>query len=174
MVCIKCSNYKHIGKCLHLHIHYGTCCLRDKRINDKYFHIQLIKGTKMYHNDFVFCLLIWFLDKGKVRKESKQMRRGSSPNCQKPIKSSVITPTFYWTSTTCTVCIILLNPDKNCACRHCYPHFRDKETKNQRGWASLVVQWLRICLPMQGTRVRALVWEDPTCRGATMPVSHNY
>ena len=32
--------------------------------------------------------------------------------------------------------------------------------------ASLVVQWLRICLPMQGTQVRALVWEDPTCRGA--------
>ena len=27
---------------------------------------------------------------------------------------------------------------------------------------------------MQGTRVRALVWEDPTCRGATKPVSHNY
>ena len=40
--------------------------------------------------------------------------------------------------------------------------------------ASLVVQWLRIRLPMQGTRVRALVWEDPTCRGATGPVSHNY
>ena len=40
--------------------------------------------------------------------------------------------------------------------------------------ASLVAQWLRICLPVQGTRVRALVWEDPTCRGATTPVSHNY
>ena len=40
--------------------------------------------------------------------------------------------------------------------------------------ASLVVQWLRICLPMQGTRVRALVWEDPTCRGAAGPVSRNY
>ena len=40
--------------------------------------------------------------------------------------------------------------------------------------ASLVAQWLRICLPMQGTRVRALVREDPTCRGATRPVSHNY
>ena len=39
--------------------------------------------------------------------------------------------------------------------------------------ASLVAQWLRICLPMQGTRVRALVWEDPTCRRATGPVSHN-
>ena len=38
---------------------------------------------------------------------------------------------------------------------------------------SLVVQWLRIHLLMQGTRVRALVWEDPTCRGATKPVRHN-
>ena len=27
---------------------------------------------------------------------------------------------------------------------------------------------------MQGTRVRALVWEDPTCHGATKPVHHNY
>ena len=45
--------------------------------------------------------------------------------------------------------------------------------RNKLG-ASLVAQWLRICLPMQGTRVRALVWEDPTCRGATRPVSHNY
>ena len=41
-------------------------------------------------------------------------------------------------------------------------------------WASLVAQWLRICLPVQGTWVRALVWEDPTCCGATGPVSHNY
>ena len=40
-------------------------------------------------------------------------------------------------------------------------------------WASLVAQWLRICLLMQGTRVRALVWEDPTCHGAAGPVSHN-
>ena len=39
---------------------------------------------------------------------------------------------------------------------------------------SLVAQWLRIRLPMQGTQVRALVEEDPTCRGATKPASHNY
>ena len=39
---------------------------------------------------------------------------------------------------------------------------------------SLVVQWLRIYLPMQGTRVRALVQEDPTCHGASKPVRHNY
>ena len=41
-------------------------------------------------------------------------------------------------------------------------------------WTSLVVQWLRIHLPMQGTRVRTLVWEDPTCRKATKPMCHNY
>ena len=40
--------------------------------------------------------------------------------------------------------------------------------------ASLVAQWLRICLPMQGTRVRVLIPEDPTCRGAAGPVHHNY
>ena len=41
-------------------------------------------------------------------------------------------------------------------------------------WASLVAQWLRIHLPMQGTLVRALVQEDPTCRGATKPMRCNY
>ena len=40
--------------------------------------------------------------------------------------------------------------------------------------ASLLAQWLRIRLPMQGTWVRALVREDPTCHGATKPVCHNY
>ena len=38
----------------------------------------------------------------------------------------------------------------------------------------LVAQWLGICLPLQGTQVQALVQEDPTCRGATKPVCHNY
>ena len=37
-----------------------------------------------------------------------------------------------------------------------------------------MAQWLSIRLPMQGTRVRTLVREDPTCRGATKPVRHNY
>ena len=40
--------------------------------------------------------------------------------------------------------------------------------------ASLVAQWLRICLPMQGTRLWTLVREDPTCSGATKPAHHNY
>ena len=32
---------------------------------------------------------------------------------------------------------------------------------------SLVVQWLIICLPMQGTQIRSLVQDDSPCRGAT-------
>ena len=39
---------------------------------------------------------------------------------------------------------------------------------------SLVVQWIRACLPMQGTLVESLVWEDSTCRGATKPMCHIY
>ena len=39
---------------------------------------------------------------------------------------------------------------------------------------SLVAQWLRVHLPVQGTRFRALVWEDPTCRRATKRMCHNY
>ena len=46
--------------------------------------------------------------------------------------------------------------------------------KKERNRASLVAQWLRICLPMHRTWVRALVQEDPTCRGATKSVCHNY
>ena len=46
--------------------------------------------------------------------------------------------------------------------------------KESAFWASLVAQWLGVCLPVQGTRVRALVREDPTCCRAAEPVRHNY
>ena len=49
-----------------------------------------------------------------------------------------------------------------------------RRNKKSKAGASLVVQWLRTRLSMQGTQVRALVWEDPTCHGATKPVRHNY
>ena len=34
---------------------------------------------------------------------------------------------------------------------------------------SLVAQWLRIRMPMQGTRIQSLVWEDPTYFRETEP-----
>ena len=50
----------------------------------------------------------------------------------------------------------------------------EKRTLKSEEGTSLVAQWLRICLPMQGTRVQALVQEDPTCHRATKPLRHNY
>ena len=49
-----------------------------------------------------------------------------------------------------------------------------RERKKDRKETSLVVQWLRIRLPMQGTQVESLVWEDSTCHRATKPVCHDY
>ena len=45
--------------------------------------------------------------------------------------------------------------------------------KKGKEWTSLVVQWLSICLPMQGTGVWSLVRKDPTCHGAAKPVHHS-
>ena len=39
---------------------------------------------------------------------------------------------------------------------------------------SLMAQWLRICLPVQGTQVLSLVQEDPTCLRVTKPICHSY
>ena len=44
----------------------------------------------------------------------------------------------------------------------------------KRSRASLLFQWLRICLTVQGTPVRPLLWEDPTCHRTNKPVCHNY
>ena len=41
--------------------------------------------------------------------------------------------------------------------------------KAKRKWTSLVVQWMGVRLPVQGTRGQSLVWEDPTCRRAAEP-----
>ena len=38
----------------------------------------------------------------------------------------------------------------------------------------LVVQRIRLHLPMQGTQVQSLIQEDPTCRRATEPMCLNY
>ena len=55
-----------------------------------------------------------------------------------------------------------------------FKSYRALRPKRIRTGTSLVVQWLRIRLPVQGTWVQALVQEDPTCHGATKPVRHNY
>ena len=55
-----------------------------------------------------------------------------------------------------------------------YPLIKHNGKEYEKEGTSLVVQWLRIRLPMQGTRVQDLVREDPTCCRATKPGHHNY
>ena len=76
------------------------------------------------------------------------------------------------------VCILSFNFIHNSAPKpdspDYYPSLLHNHKKIKTVWTSLMVQWLRIRLPIQGTRVRSLVREDPTCRGATKHASHNY
>ena len=46
-----------------------------------------------------------------------------------------------------------------------------QKKKNKVGGTSLVVRGLRIHLPMQGTRVQAVIWEDTTCQLPLSPCS---
>lgn len=50
---------------------------------------------------------------------------------------------------------------------NCTKHYSLLIFQIQNFRTSLVVQRLRICLPMQGTQVRSLVWYHSTCRGVT-------
>ena len=45
---------------------------------------------------------------------------------------------------------------------------------NKHQQTSLVVQWLKIHLPMQETWVQSLVQEDSTCHTAAKPTHHSY
>ena len=45
--------------------------------------------------------------------------------------------------------------------------------KTKHYWISLAVQWIRIHLPVQGTQVQSLLWEDSTGRRAPKPLGHN-
>ena len=56
-------------------------------------------------------------------------------------------------------------------CKSFSPKHLDLKNKTR---TSLVVQWLRIHLPMNGTQVRSLVRENPMCCGATKPTCCNY
>ena len=49
-----------------------------------------------------------------------------------------------------------------------------RKAEKEKMKTSLVIQWIRIRLPMQETQVWSLIWEYPTYLGATKPVLLNY
>ena len=44
---------------------------------------------------------------------------------------------------------------------------------NTTSRTSLVVEWIGICLPLQGTQVWSLIWKDFTCHGQLKPTCHS-
>ena len=54
------------------------------------------------------------------------------------------------------------------------PDRKPLDISNNIDRTSLMVQWIRLRLPMQGTWVWSLVREDSTCHGATKPMCHSY
>ena len=54
--------------------------------------------------------------------------------------------------------------------KHCLAHLILETVLSE---TSLLGQWLTVRLPMQGTQVRSLVWNGPTCCGATKPMRRN-
>ena len=67
--------------------------------------------------------------------------------------------------------VIVNKPEE--AGREAWDTFSITALKINPSWTSLVGQWLRVWLPMQGTGVLSLVEEDSTCLGTTKPVCHN-
>ena len=55
-----------------------------------------------------------------------------------------------------------------------YGHSPSSYGEESKSKTSLVVQRIRIRLPMKGTLVRSLVQEDSTCCGGAKPMHHNY
>ena len=50
----------------------------------------------------------------------------------------------------------------------------NKKEPNAAKYTSWIKSHKKMHLPMQGTQVWSLVWEDPTCFRATKPVHHSY
>ena len=53
-------------------------------------------------------------------------------------------------------------------------HKSHDAAKKKKKRTSLVAQWIRILLLMQGTQVQFLAQEDPTCCRATTAARHNF
>ena len=70
--------------------------------------------------------------------------------------------------------LLLLLPLTSSSFPHHHRTAAKQRIKRNVPGTSLVVEWIRICLPRQETWVQSLVLEDPTCRRVAKLVLHKY
>ena len=143
---------------------------------------ETISKTKSQPSEWEKIFANEATDKGLISKIYKQLMQLSITKTKNPIQKWAEDVNRHFSNKDiqivnkhmkgCSSSLIIRETQIKTAMRYHLTPVRMAIIKKSR--ASLVVQWLRICLLMQGTRVRALVWEDPTCHGAAGPVSHNY
>ena len=80
----------------------------------------------------------------------------------------------------CSLCLSSCSPHRSWACPPCswqrlpIPKLLQRAVLETLFGTSLVVQWIGIRLPMQGTQVQSLAWGDSVCCGATTSMCCSY
>ena len=97
--------------------------------------------------------------------------RPSSQWCHPAISSSVVPFSSCPQSLPASEFSGLLNSNSRIISQPFKLYFSCLKTER---WGPLVAQWWGVHLPMQGTLVRSLVWEEPTHCRETRPRHHNY
>ena len=160
----------------------GGCKVVFYHLSGVYYRVKLIIICEALHLScgfFVYVLFMYFTTKSfsflipfpvsGLRWPLKVVRYSLDPeNPTKSCKSRGSNLCVHFKNTRETAQAI-----KGMHIRKATKYLKDVTLKKQCG-ASLVAQWLGVRLPMQGTRVRVPVREDPTCHRAAGPVSHNY
>ena len=125
-------------------------------------------SAQLYRVSFLQLFLCVYVSYSRSQTETKPPTTASI-SCF--VETYITTAQMQWLKPIAWLSLISVDREVHCFFReNCNG---ERSLKLLQG-ASLVAQWLRVCLPMQGARVQALVWENPTCRGATGPVSHDY
>ena len=129
------------------------------------YSLREYSGSSFYSPIFITCSYIFKYDS----KEVSAFLTGI-------LKQTYLQSIWFWGLRGNWESRVLLSPNSQDFCVNSGDRAQDSiQYFLKVSWGtSLVVQWLRVHLPMQGTRAWSLVREDSTCHRATKPMCCNY